>query len=179
MQEVKKESKAVSEPIDSKPSASDYDPLQSAKARKVVFEEGFLGTLHKPGENAQVDPRLRQEHLAATNGQVYTRFPPEPNGYLHIGHCKAIFVNFGYAAHYGGKCYLRFDDTNPEKEEGRYFDSIVEVVHWLGFEPWKITYSSDYFDKLYELAEVLIKQDKAYVCHCSRVSLYFPLSACC
>ncbi|KAG5221801.1 tRNA synthetases class I, catalytic domain-containing protein [Salix suchowensis] len=73
---------------------------------------------------------------------------PEPNGYLHIGHSKAIFVNFGYAAHNGGKCYLRYDDTNPEKEEARYFESILEMVRWLGFEPWKITYSSDYFDKL-------------------------------
>ncbi|KAI6047479.1 glutaminyl-tRNA synthetase [Pisolithus marmoratus] len=151
-----------------KPPVSEYDPAQSAKARRVVFEEGFLGSLHKPGDNPQIHPHLREQHLAATGGQVYTRFPPEPNGYLHIGHCKAIFVNFGYAAHHGGNCYLRFDDTNPEKEEGRYFDSIIEVVHWLGFEPWKITYSSDYFDELYALAEDLIKRDKAYVCHCSQ-----------
>ncbi|KAI6105868.1 glutaminyl-tRNA synthetase [Pisolithus sp. B1] len=139
-----------------------------AKARRIIFEEGFLGSLHKPGDNPQIHPRLRERHLAATGGQVYTRFPPEPNGYLHIGHCKAIFVNFGYAAHHGGNCYLRFDDTNPEKEEGRYFDSIIEVIYWLGFEPWKITYSSDYFDELYTLAEDLIRRDKAYVCHCSQ-----------
>ena len=147
---------------------NEYDPVQNAKARKVVFEEGFLGALHKPGCNPQIHPHLREQHLAATGGQVYTRFPPEPNGYLHIGHCKAIFVNFGYAAHHNGVCYLRFDDTNPEKEEGRYFDSIIEVIYWLGFQPWKITYSSDYFDELYQLAEELIKRDKAYVCHCSR-----------
>ncbi|KAI6130361.1 glutaminyl-tRNA synthetase [Pisolithus croceorrhizus] len=145
-----------------------YDPAQSAKARRTIFEEGFLGSLHKPGDNPQIHPHLRERHLAATGGQVYTRFPPEPNGYLHIGHCKAIFVNFGYAAHHGGNCYLRFDDTNPEKEEGRYFDSIIEVIYWLGFEPWKITYSSDYFDDLYTLAEDLIRRDKAYVCHCSQ-----------
>ncbi|KAJ7129481.1 tRNA synthetases class I, catalytic domain-containing protein [Mycena epipterygia] len=137
-------------------------------ARKSVFEEGFLGQLHKPGENPQIRPEFREQHLAATGGKVFTRFPPEPNGYLHIGHSKAIFVDFGYAAHHGGKCYLRYDDTNPEKEEAQYFESILEMVRWLGFEPWKITYSSDYFQRLYELAVQLIKRDKAYVCHCTQ-----------
>ncbi|KAJ7240299.1 tRNA synthetases class I, catalytic domain-containing protein [Mycena haematopus] len=136
--------------------------------RKSVFEEGFLGSLHKPGGNPQIRPELREQHLAATGGKVFTRFPPEPNGYLHIGHSKAIFVSFGYAAHHGGKCYLRYDDTNPEKEEAQYFESILEMVRWLGFEPWKITYSSDYFQQLYELAVELIKRDKAYVCHCTQ-----------
>lgn len=98
---------------------------------------------------------------------VHTRFPPEPNGYLHIGHAKAITVNFGFAKAYGGKCNLRFDDTNPAKEEERYFTSIKEMVSWLGFSPAKITYSSDNFDELYRLAEELIKKDKAYVCHCT------------
>ncbi|PFH51271.1 hypothetical protein AMATHDRAFT_3127 [Amanita thiersii Skay4041] len=136
--------------------------------KKTVFEEGFLGNLHKPGENPQIHPRFKDAHLAATGGQVWTRFPPEPNGYLHIGHSKAIFVNFGYAAHHGGKCYLRYDDTNPEKEEARYFESILDMIRWLGFEPWKITYSSDYFQELFELAIELIKRDRAYVCHCSQ-----------
>ncbi|TFK43715.1 tRNA synthetases class I, catalytic domain-containing protein [Crucibulum laeve] len=139
-----------------------------AASRKSVFEEGFLGQLHKPGGNPQIHEHLREAHLAATGGNVWTRFPPEPNGYLHIGHSKAIFVNFGYAAHNGGKCYLRYDDTNPEKEEARYFESILEMVRWLGFEPWKITYSSDYFSELYNLAVELIKRDKAYVCHCTQ-----------
>jgi glutaminyl-tRNA synthetase len=130
--------------------------------------------LHKPGENPQVRAALRDAHLKATGGLVYTRFPPEPNGYLHIGHSKAIFVNFGYAAHHGGKCYLRYDDTNPEAEEAVYFESILEVVRWLGFEPWKITYSSDYFDELYGLAVELTRRDKAYVCHCTGV---FPVRA--
>ncbi|KAI6003687.1 glutaminyl-tRNA synthetase [Pisolithus albus] len=138
-----------------KPPVAEYDLAQSAKARRIVFEEGFL-------DNPQIHSHLREQHLAATGGRVYTRFPPEPNGYLHIGHCKAIF------AHHSGNCYLRFDDTNPEKEEAQYFDSIIEVIHWLGFEPLKITYSSDYFDQLYTLAEDLIKRDKAYVCHCSQ-----------
>ncbi|KDQ64320.1 hypothetical protein JAAARDRAFT_27948 [Jaapia argillacea MUCL 33604] len=134
---------------------------------KSVFESGFLGALHKPGENPQIHPSLRAAHLLATSGNVYTRFPPEPNGFLHIGHSKAIFVNFGYAAHHGGKCYLRYDDTNPEAEEAVYFESILESVRWLGYEPWKITYSSDYFDKLYELGVELTRRDKAYVCHCT------------
>ena len=98
---------------------------------------------------------------------VRTRFPPEPNGYLHIGHAKAITVNFGFARSYGGDCNLRFDDTNPSKEEERYFTSIKEMVHWLGFEPHRITYSSDEFDKLYELAEELTRRGKAYICYCT------------
>ena len=99
---------------------------------------------------------------------VLTRFPPEPNGFLHIGHAKAIAVNFGFAKRWNGDCYLRFDDTNPEKEEAIYFRKIKEMVEWLGFKPFKITHSSDYFDQLYALAEELIKRDKAYVCHCSK-----------
>ncbi|KAF9268161.1 glutamine-tRNA ligase [Marasmius fiardii PR-910] len=141
--------------------------------QKTVFEEGFLGSLHKPGGNPQIHPHLREQHLSTTGGQVWTRFPPEPNGYLHIGHSKAIFVNFGYAAHHGGKCYLRYDDTNPEKEEARYFESILETIRWLGFEPWKITYSSDYFDELYGLAVKLIKRDRAYVCHCTQEQIKY------
>lgn len=170
MQDPKKE-KAAQPTV----AASDTDAGSSSSNRKTVFEEGFLGALHKPGENPQTRAELREQHLRATDGQVWTRFPPEPNGYLHIGHSKAIFVNFGYAAHHGGKCYLRFDDTNPEKEEARYFESIIEVVRWLGFEPWKITYSSDYFDQLYDLAIELIKRDKAYVCHCTRECIIFLL----
>ncbi|KAF8557039.1 glutaminyl-tRNA synthetase [Imleria badia] len=167
--ESKKETDVPTTPETSDNNAAQAsEAAQRAKSRKVVFEEGFLGALHKPGENPQIKPELHDKHLAVTGGRVYTRFPPEPNGYLHIGHCKAIFVDFGYAAHHGGGAYLRFDDTNPEKEEARYFTSIIEVVRWLGYEPWKITYSSDYFDQLYELAVELIKRDKAYVCHCSQ-----------
>ena len=98
--------------------------------------------------------------------EVVTRFPPEPNGFLHIGHAKAIAVNFGFARYHKGVCYLRFDDTNPEKEEAKYFNAIQEVIEWLGFKPYKITYSSDNFGKLYELAEKLINLGKAYVCAC-------------
>ena len=105
------------------------------------------------------------EHLKATGGKVVTRFPPEPNGYLHIGHAKAMFVDFGMAEKYDGFCYLRFDDTNPEAEKQEYIDHIQEIVSWLGWKPWKITHSADYFDRLHELAVQLIKTGHAYVCH--------------
>src|SRR5580700_5246167 len=94
---------------------------------------------------------------------IQTRFPPEPNGYLHIGHAKSICLNFGLADEFGGKTNLRFDDTNPEKEEQEYVDSIMKDVHWLGFEWEGLFYASDYFDQLYEWAIQLIKAGKAYV----------------
>jgi glutaminyl-tRNA synthetase len=98
-------------------------------------------------------------------GRVHTRFPPEPNGYLHIGHAKAICLNFTLAADYGGLCNLRFDDTNPIKEEVEYVESIKQDVKWLGFD-WqdRLYYASDYFEKFYEYAVILIKKGKAYVC---------------
>lgn len=99
------------------------------------------------------------------DGRVHTRFPPEPNGYLHIGHAKAICLNFNIASDYKGICNLRFDDTNPCKEEVEYVESIKEDVRWLGFDWGKhLYYASDYFDKLYEYAKQLIKKGKAYVC---------------
>jgi len=97
------------------------------------------------------------------DGQVQTRFPPEPNGYLHIGHAKSICLNFGLADEFGGKTNLRFDDTNPEKEEQEYVDSIMKDVRWLGFEWEGLYYASDYFDQLYEWAIKLIDEGKAYV----------------
>ena len=98
-------------------------------------------------------------------GRVHTRFPPEPNGYLHIGHAKSICLNFGLALEYNGKCNLRFDDTNPLKEEEEYVKSIIEDVSWLGFS-WKghPLFASDYFDQMHDFAVELIKADKAYVC---------------
>tara|TARA_R110002073_G_scaffold61636_5_gene154940 strand:- start:972 stop:2660 length:1689 start_codon:yes stop_codon:yes gene_type:complete len=95
---------------------------------------------------------------------VFTRFPPEPNGYLHIGHAKSICLNFGLAKEYGGTCNLRFDDTNPTKEETEYVESIQEDIRWLGFEWDSLHYASDYFDQLYEWAEKLIGEGHAYVC---------------
>jgi len=100
--------------------------------------------------------------------KIHTRFPPEPNGYLHIGHAKSICLNFGIAGEYSGLCNLRFDDTNPEKEETEYVESIKEDVRWLGFD-WqdRLFYTSDYFDKLYGYAIKLIEKSKAYVCDLS------------
>ena len=97
--------------------------------------------------------------------RVHTRFPPEPNGYLHIGHAKAICIDFGIAKEFGGQCNLRFDDTNPVKEEVEYVESIKQDIRWLGVD-WedRIYYASDYFERLYEYAVTLIKKGKAYVC---------------
>ena len=107
---------------------------------------------------------VRADNVAGTySGRVQTRFPPEPNGYLHIGHAKAITVDFDIANNFGGICNLRFDDTNPETEETEYVDSIIADVRWLGFEPANVLYASDYFDQLYEWAELLITEGKAYV----------------
>ena len=98
------------------------------------------------------------------DNRIVTRFPPEPNGYLHIGHIKAICINFGLAKKYGGTCHLRLDDTNPAKEEQEYIDSIKDTIHWLGFD-WgdKTYYASDYYDQLFDIAVRLIKEGKAYV----------------
>ncbi len=100
--------------------------------------------------------------------RVHTRFPPEPNGYLHIGHAKSICLNFGLAQQYGGKCNLRFDDTNPEKEEQEYVDSIIRDVRWLGWD-WedRLLFASDYFEPMYAWAEELVHKGKAYVCDLS------------
>ena len=96
--------------------------------------------------------------------KIITRFPPEPNGYLHLGHAKSICLNFGLAKTYGGECNLRFDDTNPSKEDMEYIDSIQEDIKWLGFTPTRICYASDYYDQLYAWAEELIQKGLAYVC---------------
>ncbi|GAA5839111.1 hypothetical protein JCM11251_003679 [Rhodosporidiobolus azoricus] len=154
-EKAKKEAKA--------PKASTSAPVvQVAESPDDMFAQGWLSKLHKPGENEQKIPERMKEHLEWTGGKVFTRFPPEPNGFLHIGHSKAIAVNFGYAKYHKGHCYLRYDDTNPEAEEQIYFDKILENVRWLGYEPYKITHSSDNFGKLYDLAVLLIKKGLAY-----------------
>ncbi|MGE3165732.1 MAG: glutamine--tRNA ligase/YqeY domain fusion protein [Planctomycetota bacterium] len=116
-----------------------------------------------------VDQIVRQDIAAGKHGgRVHTRFPPEPNGYLHIGHAKSICVNFGVAQQFGGRCNLRFDDTNPTKEDTEYVDSIQEDVRWLGFQ-WHEAprFASDYFDRLYQWAIDLVRAGKAYVCDLS------------
>jgi len=108
---------------------------------------------------------LRDLETNKYQGRVHTRFPPEPNGYLHVGHAKSINLNFGFAREFGGKCNLRFDDTNPSKEETEYVDSIIEDVQWLGGDFGdRIFYASDYFGQLFDWAVQLIKSGKAYVC---------------
>jgi glutaminyl-tRNA synthetase len=125
------------------PSSAEAQPKQSNFVRDIVLADNASG---KHG------------------GRVHTRFPPEPNGYLHLGHAKSICLNFGLAREFGGKCNLRFDDTNPCKEEVEYVESIKEDVRWLGFEWDGLFYASDYFDQLHEWAIVLIKKGLAYVC---------------
>ncbi|KAJ6668128.1 hypothetical protein lerEdw1_015505 [Lerista edwardsae] len=128
---------------------------------------------HKPGENYKTEGyvitpntmNLLKQHLEITGGQVRTRFPPEPNGILHIGHAKAINFNFGFAKANNGICFLRYDDTNPEKEEEKYFTAIRDIVEWLGYTPYAVTHASDYFDQLYAWAVDLIRRGHAYVCH--------------
>jgi glutaminyl-tRNA synthetase len=107
---------------------------------------------------------VEQDLASKKHAAILTRFPPEPNGYLHFGHAKSICLNFGLAEAYGGRCNLRFDDTNPEKEEQEYVDSIIEMVKWLGFDFGKdALYASDYFDFMYQAAEYLITSGNAYV----------------
>jgi glutaminyl-tRNA synthetase len=145
----------------------DFSDKKVEKKAKDWLEEGEIAKLHKPGENPQINEEIRKEHLKRTGGKVVTRFPPEPNGILHIGHAKAINLDFGYAEKYNGICYFRFDDTNPRNEEDYYFESIIEDVKWLGFTPYKITASSDYFGEMIEFARKLIKKNKAYICELS------------
>ncbi|NWY00040.1 SYQ ligase, partial [Nothoprocta ornata] len=174
--------------LEKKPKTTKARPAPAEKQKAAVVENGEVGTealslleqlrgealkFHKPGENYKtegyvVTPNtmaLLKQHLAVTGGQVRTRFPPEPNGILHIGHAKAINFNFGYAKANGGVCFLRYDDTNPEKEEEKYFTAIRDMVEWLGYQPYAVTHASDYFDQLYTWALELIRRGHAYVCH--------------
>eukprot|EP00249_Psilotum_nudum_P014475 c24843_g1_i1 orf=156-2546(+) len=135
------------------------DPHENIQVHtEIFFSDGYVWRPHNSKE-------ALEKHLHVTGGKVFTRFPPEPNGYLHIGHAKALFVNFGLAKDRDGNCYLRYDDTNPEAEKKEYIDHIQEIVHWLGWKPFKVTYSSDYFQELYDLAVDLIKRGYAYVDH--------------
>jgi len=126
----------------------------------------------KPSDANQAQDFIRaavtEDLKTGRYSRVHTRFPPEPNGYLHVGHAKAICIDFGIAAEFGGKCNLRFDDTNPVKEEVEYVESIQQDIRWLGFD-WadRLYYASDYFDQLYEYAAALIRKGKAYVCDLS------------
>ncbi|CAI0552930.1 unnamed protein product [Linum tenue] len=135
------------------------DPKENFKVHTEIFFSD------RPVLRCCNSKEMLDKHLMVTGGKVYSRFPPEPNGYLHIGHAKAMFVSFGLARERDGCCYLRFDDTNPEAEKKEYIDHIQEIVSWLGWKPFKITYTSDYFQELYELAVELIRRGHAYVDH--------------
>ena len=151
-EEVKEETKAVVK----KPANDEFE-----KEGDGVFDITKLCPRDVDQGNSE---ELLAIHRKATGGKVHTRFPPEPNGYLHIGHAKSIRFNFMVANEYGGNTYLRFDDTNPCKENNEFIDHIKSIVKWLGYEPFKTTASSDYFQELYDIAVKLIKKDKAYVC---------------
>jgi glutaminyl-tRNA synthetase len=139
------------------PEHKDDEPKTPEEARTASERGGSLNFIEQI-----IEADLR---AGKNQGRVHTRFPPEPNGYLHIGHAKSICLNFGLAEQYGGLCNLRFDDTNPTKEDVEYVEAIQEDVRWLGFD-WddRLYYASDYFERLYEYAVELIKRGKAYVC---------------
>ncbi|XP_059505659.1 glutamine--tRNA ligase [Stegostoma tigrinum] len=159
--------------IESTESSTINGEVEAQSASLMEQLRGEAMKFHKPGENFKTEGYvvtantmdLLQKHLEITGGQVRTRFPPEPNGILHIGHAKAINFNFGYAKANDGICFLRYDDTNPEKEEEKYFRGIKDMVEWLGYKPFAVTHASDYFDQLYDWAMELIKRGQAYACH--------------
>lgn len=132
---------------------------------KSTTSNDASGAGHREGHRNFIHEEIALDLAAGKNdSRVHTRFPPEPNGYLHIGHAKSICLNFGLAQAFGGKCNLRFDDTNPTKEEQEYVDSIQEDVRWLGFEWDALYFASDFFEDLYRFAEHLIQNGHAYVC---------------
>src|SRR5438309_7658214 len=140
------------------------EPVNSESSRAAV--DDTIGPMSEHGRPSNFVREIIEEHnrTGRFGGKVITRFPPEPNGYLHIGHAKAICLDFGLARDYGGRCHLRFDDTNPAKESQEYVDAIMADVRWLGFD-WgeHLYHASDYFEQLYQWAEELIRKGKAYV----------------
>lgn len=158
---------AAASPEENNPFSIFPEPHENINVHTEIFFSD--GTIWRPYNSKE----KLEKHLKFTGGKVYTRFPPEPNGYLHIGHAKALFVSFGLAKERGGNCYLRYDDTNPEAEKKEYIDHIQEIVHWMGWQPFKVTYSSDYFQELYDLAVELIKRGYAYVDHQSPEDIKF------
>jgi glutaminyl-tRNA synthetase len=153
MSDAAKEKKRKPQP----PSASNF-------IRGVIESDLETGRYAARTWGGRPGPAALHARAPRDEARVHTRFPPEPNGYLHIGHAKSIYLNFGLARDYGGACHLRFDDTNPEKEEQEYVESILESVRWLGFD-WgsHLYYASDYFDFMYEAAEYLVGAGHAYV----------------
>ena len=147
-------------------SAEKPEPVPATNFIRNIVEADLAAGKHAQRRWAG-HPGTAADHAAAPldPARIRTRFPPEPNGYLHFGHAKSILLNFGLAQQYGGRCHLRFDDTNPEKEEQEYVDSIIADVRWIaGDIDERIYYASDYFEQMYEYAVQLIKKGKAYVC---------------
>lgn len=142
-----------------------YIHLIPNKIEKKYIAEERRFNLPTPETNYQLEPIILERHLEATGGRVITRFPPEPSGHLHIGHALMINMNFRYASENNGYCILRYDDTNPETATQGYCDSILNDIEWLGFRPYRISRTSDYFDVLYDYALTLIDRGLAYVCH--------------
>ncbi|XP_065673354.1 glutamine--tRNA ligase isoform X2 [Hydra vulgaris] len=173
IKKVVKKEKIETDKLKEKDHPLDLEAILKMIDPKTIYLAGEAAKFHKPGENYTTENYVitpntmkhMKEHLEKYGNQVRTRFPPEPNGILHIGHAKAINFNFGYAKAHGGITFLRYDDTNPEKEEEKFFRGIREMVEWLGFEPYQVTHASDYFDELYDYAVQLIKNELAYVCH--------------
>jgi glutaminyl-tRNA synthetase len=148
---------------------TDQEASASNFIRQAIETDLASGRYGHRGWGAGPGPASRHRDAGRDPAAIRTRFPPEPNGYLHIGHAKSICLNFGTAQRYGGRCHMRFDDTNPVKEEQEYVDAILEAVHWLGFD-WEhpdgahdLYYASDYFGELYRFAQVLIERGHAYV----------------
>ncbi len=144
--------------------SADHTASTSNFIRSIVEADLAAGKYANRRWVGRPGPARLQADAPLDPAKIRTRFPPEPNGYLHYGHAKSICLNFGLARDYGGVCHLRFDDTNPAKEEQEYVDSIIDAVHWLGFD-WQehLYFASDYFDWLYEFAEALIAAESAYV----------------
>src|SRR6478735_6350586 len=153
----------MASPIDSKESPA----KPSNFLRQVIERDLEHGTYAQRHWGGAPGDAATQQAGALDPARIRTRFPPEPNGYLHVGHAKSICLNFGLARDYGGVCHMRFDDTNPEKEDREYVDGILDAVRWLGFK-WgendeNLYHASDYFDWMYQFAEELIKHGDAYV----------------
>ena len=158
------------------PAAPAKEEKKEAAAAVTTEEESTTGKslsdiIGRDIEAARNSEEVLKKHRAATGGKIMTRFPPEPNGYLHIGHAKAMRFNFTFAKENGGLTYLRYDDTNPCKENQEFIDNIRGCVEWLGYKPFKTTFASDYFQELYDLACELIRRGKAYIDHCQKAEI--------
>ncbi len=142
--------KKAQEAQENAPPADPYAIFSKPSENNMVHTTvNFSAKDGRPPMHIANDKKTLDAYLERTKGKVMTRFPPEPNGYLHIGHAKAMFIDFGMAERYDGNCCLRYDDTNPTAEKDEYIEHIQEIVRWMGWKPFKITYSSNYFDELY------------------------------